>query len=87
MTVFSKSRLDVMPTVILFDGIKIEMFANDHNPPHVHVKYAEHKCLLTLNTIMIYAGSMPVKPLKRAQTYVTNHRDSLINLWFLLQTK
>ena len=64
-----------MPTVILFDGIKIEMFANDHNPPHVHIKYAEHKCLLTIEPTMIYAGSVPVRQLKKSMVYVETHRD------------
>ncbi len=76
-----------MPTIILFDGIKVELFANDHNPPHVHVKYAEHKCLLTIESATVYAGSMPLKPLKKAVTYVKSHREGLMNLWNLLQNK
>lgn len=75
-----------MPTVTLFDGIKLEMFANDHNPPHVHVKYAEHKCLLTIQSATVCAGSMPIKQLRKASIYVENHRESLMNLWHLLQS-
>ena len=39
-----------MPTVEIFDGIKIEMYVNDRNPPHVHIKYAKHKCILEIQT-------------------------------------
>lgn len=70
-----------MPTIILFDGIKLEMFSNDHNPSHVHVKYAEHKCLLTIQTSEIYSGSMPIKPLKKAIAYVESHQADLMVLW------
>lgn len=75
-----------MPTVTLFDGIKLEMFANDHNPPHVHIKYAEYKCLLTIQSGTVYAGSMPVKQLRKASIYVENNRERLMDLWHLLQS-
>lgn len=32
---------------------------------HVHVKYAEHKCLLTLDSVTVYAGLMPVDHSKK----------------------
>ncbi|MFL4970634.1 MAG: DUF4160 domain-containing protein [Xanthobacteraceae bacterium] len=28
-----------MPTVAYFLGISVRMFFNDHEPPHVHVRY------------------------------------------------
>lgn len=76
-----------MATVELFDGIKIELFANDHNPPHVHVKYAEFKCLLNIQTTQVYTGKMPGKPLRRAQDYVVAHRDGLMTLWNTLNNE
>ncbi len=69
-----------MATVELFDTIKVELFANDHNPPYVHLKYAGFKCLLTIQTAQVYAGKMPSKPLRRAQDYVVAHRDGLTAL-------
>ena len=55
-----------MPTVEIFDGIKIEMYVNDRNPPHVHIKYAEHKCILEIQTGNIYAGNLPLRQMKKS---------------------
>ena len=30
-----------MPTICIFDGIKISMFYRDHAPPHFHAEYAD----------------------------------------------
>lgn len=75
-----------MPTIEIFDGIKVEIYGNDHNPPHVHIKYAEHKCILEIQTGNIYAGNLPVKQMKKAINYVVNHQDLLLTLWNQLNT-
>lgn len=87
MITFTLIHSAQMPTVVLFYEIKIELFANDHNPLHVHVKYAEYKCLLTIESATVYAGSMPVKPLRKAVAYKESHREGLMDLWNLLQNK
>lgn len=35
-----------MPEICRFFGIVIVMFADDHNPPHFHVKYGNHRALV-----------------------------------------
>jgi len=32
-----------MPTISVFYGIVIAMFYDDHQPPHFHARYAEHR--------------------------------------------
>jgi len=70
-----------MPTVEIFDGIKIEMYVNDRNPPHVHIKYAKHKCILEIQMGNIYAGNLPLRQMKKAISYVVNHQELLLTLW------
>ena len=36
-----------MPTISVFYGIVIQMFWQDHAPPHFHALYAEHEALIT----------------------------------------
>lgn len=35
-----------MPTIAYFLGIAIQMYYDDHPPPHIHVKYNEHQARL-----------------------------------------
>lgn len=37
-----------MPTISAFYGIVIQMFFNDHAPPHFHAKYAEFKASIDI---------------------------------------
>lgn len=36
-----------MPTISMFYGVIITMYYQDHNPPHVHVKYQNDKALVS----------------------------------------
>ena len=55
-----------MPTIGAFYGILIQMFFDDHAPPHVHVKYAEFKAVIDIQTLSVTRGSLP----RRAQGLV-----------------
>lgn len=37
-----------MPEISRFYGIIITMFVNEHNPPHFHVRYMEHRALIDI---------------------------------------
>jgi hypothetical protein len=34
------------PTIAYFYGIAIQMFYNDHSPPHFHARYGDAKALV-----------------------------------------
>ena len=55
-----------VPTIGAFYGILIQMFFDDHAPPHVHVKYAEFKAVIDIQTLSVTRGSLP----RRAQGLV-----------------
>jgi hypothetical protein len=46
-----------------FYGIAIQMFYNDHNPPHLHARYGRAKALIRLTDGEVIAGELP--PLAR----------------------
>jgi hypothetical protein len=70
-----------MPTIALFDGLKIEMYFDDHLPPHVHAKYAENEILVTIREAAVYAGYLPRKQLKQVQQYVSDNQEKLLERW------
>ncbi|WP_460909411.1 DUF4160 domain-containing protein [Spirosoma areae] len=45
-----------MPTVVFVDGVKIEMYYDDHAPPHIHAKYAGYEALLVITDGSVYRG-------------------------------
>ena len=53
----------MMPEISRFLGIRIFMFFNEHNPPHFHVEYNEHKASINIQTLGIVDGRLPSKVL------------------------
>jgi hypothetical protein len=54
-----KNKELATPTICAFYGIIIQMFWNEHAPPHFHVKYAEYKAAIDIETLEIVSGAMP----------------------------
>ena len=47
-----------MPTIAYFYGIMIQMFYNDHQPPHFHARYGRAKAIVRLSDGEIIAGGV-----------------------------
>jgi len=48
-----------MPTIAFFYGISIQMFFDDHNPPHFHARYNRAKSLIRIADGEIISGELP----------------------------
>ncbi|MBI3985292.1 MAG: DUF4160 domain-containing protein, partial [Lentisphaerae bacterium] len=48
-----------MPEISRFLGIIISMYFDEHNPPHFHVQYNEHRATIEIRTLNLMAGSLP----------------------------
>ena len=48
-----------MPEICRFNGIVISMIYDDHNWPHVHVRYAEDNASFDLREMAITEGELP----------------------------
>ena len=55
-----------MPTISMFYGIMIQMFWNDHAPPHFHALYSEFEVIIDIRTLEVIKETMP----RRALTLV-----------------
>lgn len=67
-------------------GIVIRMFYNDHAPPHFHAEYGEHEVLIEIETLNVYAGSLPSRALALVREWATAHRDDLRKDWTLARS-
>jgi len=50
-----------MPEISRFLGIIISMYFDEHNPPHFHVNYNEHRATIEIKTLNLMAGSIPAR--------------------------
>ena len=48
-----------MPTVAIVEGVKIQFYANEHPPPHFHLRIAEHHAVVDIDSLEITEGSIP----------------------------
>ncbi len=70
-----------MPRISEFYGIIIEMYWSDHNPPHFHAKYAEHRAEIDIRTLGILKGRLPAKALALVVEWAALHQDDLLERW------
>lgn len=72
-----------MPTVSAFYGILIQIYWQDHPPPHFHALYADHEALIDMRTLEVIAGSLPRRALALVLEWAQAHRAELMEDWEL----
>lgn len=70
-----------MPCVSQFYGIAIYMYYNDHAPPHFHAEYAGDEVLIEINSLNIYAGSLPRRAYNLTIEWAEQSRVALLDDW------
>jgi hypothetical protein len=70
-----------MPKISEFYGIIIEMYWSDHNPPHFHAKYAEHRAEIDIRTLGILRGRLPPKAFSLVTEWGSIHQGELHTQW------
>ena len=73
-----------MAEICRFYGIIIAMFADDHNPPHIHIRYGDYDAIITIDHGIV-KGTMPSKELKLVFTWMDSHKAELKANWERLQ--
>ena len=67
-----------MPIIAIFNGIIIQMFFEDHGPPHVHAVYSGAKALVRISDGEIIRGQLPRKQAKLVKGWVKLRRAELM---------
>lgn len=73
-----------MAELCRFCGIIIAMFADDHNPPHFHIRYGDYDAIITIDSGIV-KGNMPSKELKMIFKWMDDHKSELMENWSRLQ--
>ena len=72
-----------MPTISMFYGIMIQMFWNDHAPPHFHALYAEYEALIDIRILELIEGDLPRRAHALVLEWTQQHRTELMEDWEL----
>lgn len=70
-----------MPTIARIGGINIQIFADDHNPPHFHVVSSEDEALVAIATLKIIRGSLRRRDLELALDWARRNAEELERVW------
>lgn len=76
-----------MPTISVFYGIVIQMFWNDHAPPHFHALYGEFEALIAIPSLQVMEGELPRRAMALVLEWAELHRDALMEDWELCSKK
>ncbi len=74
-----------MPTISAFYGLLIQMFFNDHAPPHFHVKYGEYKAVIDIKRLVLIDGDLPRRALNLVLDWAQLHQVELLENWRLCE--
>jgi hypothetical protein len=72
-----------MPTISQFYGIVIQMFWNEHAPPHFYATYAEYKATVDIKNLCIMEGSLPRRATQLVLDWAELHQTELLEDWDL----
>ncbi len=70
-----------MPEISRFLGIVIFMYFNEHNPPHIHVKYNEFMAVVDIRTMNVLDGRLPARVRGLIAEWVELHQTELLGMW------
>jgi hypothetical protein len=72
-----------MPEVSRFFGIVITMNYGDHAPPHFHVRYAEQRALIAIETLGLLRGHLSPRVFGMVMEWAALHQAELERDWSL----
>lgn len=70
-----------LPEISRFYGIVVAMFFNDHDPPHFHARYGEHKVIVSIESLELLVGSLPRRAEKLLLEWARMHQGELREDW------
>jgi hypothetical protein len=76
-----------MPTICRFYGILIQMYYDDHHPPHFHAIYGEYKAVISIQDLAILEGDLPPKAVGLVMEWGRAHKNDLLKEWDFARKK
>jgi hypothetical protein len=76
-----------MPTVLRVGGFAFAIYPDDHEPPHVHVRYSGERVVVAIESERLRgAQGMTEANISHARKLVRLHREELLAAWVELHS-
>lgn len=72
-----------MPTISIFDGIKITMYYREHHPAHFHAERADEEAEIGIDPIVILEGQLSRPTPSKVFEWAAIHQPELRANWEL----
>ena len=72
-----------MPEISRFFGIRINMYWDDHSPPHFHAEYGEYEALFNIETGKKMKGRFPKTGERMVRDWLLLNKKELAENWRL----
>ncbi len=72
-----------MPEVSRFFGIVIQMYYDEHAPPHFHALYSGEEAQIAIEPIHVLQGDLPPRALSLVIEWAALHQRELVDNWNL----
>ena len=73
-----------MPELSRFHGVRITMYADDHNPPHFHAEAGGKEALFDINDGVFMKGSLSSREARLVLAWYELHKAELHENWIKL---
>ncbi len=70
-----------MPTISRFQGVVVQMFYNDHPPPHFHAQYNEDEVIVGISPLEVLRGEVPGNIMRKILPWALQYREELEANW------
>ena len=70
-----------MPRIGEVLGVLIYVYAEDHNPPHIHAIYGDEEMKIEIATGTVLAGSLPGSKQALALNWLRANRAAALDAW------
>jgi hypothetical protein len=71
-----------MPVVATVDGVRIEVYFDDHPPPHFHARYAGEIAAIAIKSGQVVAGRLLPPILRKIRAWARPRQDALLTAWY-----
>ena len=70
-----------MPEIARFFGIVIQMYADDHDPPHFHARYGSTTARVRLAPLAVLDSDLPPRALRLVMEWAILRESALLDNW------